>query len=102
VIVEERVATNPEAMTKTFEKTPSSRIALETGTHSPWVSRLLTELGHEAIVAQSRNVRLIEPSQCVTAESGIRLTTDRGRDGFTQPIAASTARRVQFALDYEF
>ena len=36
---------------------PSSRIALETGTHSPWVSRLLTELGHEAIVAHSRNVR---------------------------------------------
>jgi hypothetical protein len=32
VILEERVATNPEAMKKTFEKMPSSRIALETGT----------------------------------------------------------------------
>jgi transposase len=59
VIQEERVATNPEAMKNTFEKMPASRIALETGTHSPWVSRLLTELGHEAIVAHSRNVRLI-------------------------------------------
>ena len=49
VILEERVATNPEAMKKTFGKMPRSRIALETGTHSPWVSRLLAELGHEVI-----------------------------------------------------
>ena len=27
------------------------RVVLEVGTHSPWVSRLLAELGHEAIVA---------------------------------------------------
>src|SRR6201987_2148477 len=63
VILEDRVATSPEAMKKRFEKMPASRIALETGTHSPWVSRLLTELGHEAIVAHSRNVRLIGESR---------------------------------------
>ena len=62
-IVEERVATSPEAMKKTFGKMPQSRIALETGTHSPWVSRLLSELGHEAIVAHARNVRLIGESR---------------------------------------
>jgi transposase len=39
-----------------------SRIALETGTHSPWVSRQLEQLGHEVIVAHSRNVRLIGES----------------------------------------
>ena len=49
VVLESRVATNPEAMRKTFEEMPRSRIALETGTHSPWVSRLLTDLGYEAI-----------------------------------------------------
>jgi transposase len=63
VIQEERVATSPETMKKRFEKMPASRIALETGTHSPWVSRLLSELGHEAIVAHSRNVRLIGASR---------------------------------------
>ena len=31
-----------------------SRIALETGTHSPWISRLLSELGHKVIVAHAR------------------------------------------------
>jgi transposase len=63
VVLEAKVATHPEAMKKAFEKMPASRIALETGTHSPWVSRLLTELGHEAIVAHSRNVRLIGESR---------------------------------------
>src|ERR1700676_562185 len=63
VILEERVATNPEAMKKTFSTMPLSRIALETGTHSPWVSRVLSELGHEVIVAHARNVRLIGESR---------------------------------------
>jgi hypothetical protein len=54
VILEERVATNPEAMKKAFSTMPRSRIALETGTHSPWVSRVLSELGHEAIVARTQ------------------------------------------------
>src|ERR1700685_1231885 len=39
---------------RTFEKFPASRMALETGTHSPWISRLLTELGHEVIVAHAQ------------------------------------------------
>jgi transposase len=38
-------------------------MALETGTHSPWVSGLLTALGHEVIVAHVRNVRLIGESR---------------------------------------
>jgi transposase len=63
VILEDRVATNPEAMKKTFSTMPGSRIALETGTHSPWVSRVLSDLGHEAIVAHARNVRLIGESR---------------------------------------
>ncbi len=42
---------------------PRSRVALETGMHSPWVSRLLSELGHEVIVAHARNVRLIGESR---------------------------------------
>jgi transposase len=42
---------------------PSSRIALETGMHSPWVSRRLSELGHEVIVALARNVRLTVESR---------------------------------------
>lgn len=63
VILEQKLPTTPEAMRRAFEKMPRSRIALETGTHSPWVSRLLTALGHEIIVAHARNVRLIGDSR---------------------------------------
>jgi len=38
-------------------------MALETGTHPPWVSRLLIDLEHEVIVAHARNVRLIGESR---------------------------------------
>jgi Beta-lactamase/Transposase len=51
------------AIQEVFGRMPRSRIALETGAHSLWVSRLLTQLGHEAIVAHARNVRLISESR---------------------------------------
>src|ERR1700751_4261166 len=63
VLLEHRVSTTPKAIREIFGVMPRSRIALETGTHSPWVSRLLSELGHEPIVAHARSVRLIGESR---------------------------------------
>jgi transposase len=63
VQIEQRVRTTEKALREVFEKMPRSRIALETGTHSPWISRLLSQLGHEVIVANARNVRLIGESR---------------------------------------
>src|ERR1700733_2718707 len=63
VISEQKMSTTPKAMREVFSAMPCSRIALETGMHSPWVSRLLSELGHEVIVAHARNVRLIGESR---------------------------------------
>ena len=62
IILEQNVPTTREAMKQVFGKMPRSLIALETGTHSPWVSRLLTELGHEVIVAHAQKVELITKS----------------------------------------
>src|SRR5271156_4439323 len=62
IILEQKVPTTPEGMQQTFGKMPQSLIALETGTHSPWVSRLLTELGHKVIVAHAQKVELITKS----------------------------------------
>jgi len=62
IILEQKVATTPQAMKQTFEKIPRSLMALETGTHSPWVSRLLRELGHQVIVAHAQKVQLITKS----------------------------------------
>jgi transposase len=63
VLLEQRLSTTPKALREVFGGMPRSRIALETGMHSPWVSRLLSELGHEVIVAHARNVRLIGESR---------------------------------------
>jgi transposase len=63
VILEQRLSTTAKGIEEVFGGMPRSRIALETGTHSPWVSRLLSELGHEVIVAHARNVRLIGESR---------------------------------------
>src|SRR5438034_11291154 len=49
-------------MKQTFARIPGSLIALETGTHSPWVSRLLRELEHEVLVAHAQKVQLISKS----------------------------------------
>jgi transposase len=63
IVLERKLTTTPEAIKQVFGRMPRSRIALETGAHSPWVSRLLTALGHEVIVAHARNVRLIAESR---------------------------------------
>ena len=63
VLLEQKVSTTAKALREVFGKMPRSRIALEIGTHSPWISRLLSELGHEVIVANARKVRLIGESR---------------------------------------
>jgi transposase len=63
IVLEQRLGTTPKAMQEVFGSMPRSRIALETGMHSPWVSRVLSGLGHEVIVAHARSVRLIGESR---------------------------------------
>jgi len=62
ILLEQKVPTTPEEMKQAFAKIPRSLIALETGTHSPWISRLLMELGHEVLVAHAQKVELITKS----------------------------------------
>ena len=55
----ERLRTTPAALERHGAALPRCRIVLEVGTHSPWVSRLLQRLGHEVLVANARQLRLI-------------------------------------------
>src|SRR3974377_2147281 len=72
ILLEQKLPTTPEAMKQTFGRRLRSRIAMETGTHSPWVSRVLTELGHEVIGAHAQkgrwSVRSRRQGRHVTAE----------------------------------
>jgi transposase len=70
VIEEGRLRTTSEALRRRFssEQRPL-RIAIEAGTHSPWVSRLLEqECGHEVLVANARKLRLIYANKRKTDE----------------------------------
>ena len=57
-----QVKTTKSAVRKTFAQFGRSRVVMEVGAHSPWMSRLLTELGHEVIVAKTRRTYLIAKS----------------------------------------
>ena len=59
VVEEARLSTTPKAFKQRFRAMPPACLVLEAGTHSPWASRLLEELGHEVIVANPRMLRFI-------------------------------------------
>jgi len=53
------VTNTARAIQKYFAKLPPCRIALEAGTHSGWVSRILEGMGHEVLVGNPRKLRAI-------------------------------------------
>ncbi|HKI84503.1 MAG TPA: IS110 family transposase [Candidatus Krumholzibacteria bacterium] len=59
VVEEGRIQSTEAALRRWFGPRESACVAIEVGTHSPWISRLLKELGHEVIVANARHVRMI-------------------------------------------
>jgi transposase len=68
VMEEGRLRTSPEAFRRRFASERPMRIAIEAGTHSPWASRVLEELGHEVLVANARKLRLIYANKRKTDE----------------------------------
>jgi transposase len=62
IVQEGSVGTTKKALAQKFGALRRSRMAVEVGTHSPWVSRLLKSFGHEVIVANARQVKLISQS----------------------------------------
>lgn len=63
VLGEGRLPTTRTALLKHFERLEPCLISLETGTHSPWISRLLEGCGHEVIIANPRKLSLITRNQ---------------------------------------
>lgn len=76
---EDRVRTTPEALEECLGKIRSSRIVIEAGVHSPWVSRLLQKLGHQVIVANARKVRLIYENDQKNDRVDARMLAKLGR-----------------------
>lgn len=105
VVERGKVQTTQEGLRRRFESQARMRIALEVGTHSPWVSRLLKELGHEVLVANPRKTRLIYQSRGkqdpVDAEALARIArldpkllypVEHRAEGVAQDLAVLRAR----------
>ena len=85
-------------MRQTFGRMPRCWIALETGTHLPWVSRQLSELSHEVIVAHARNVRLIGESSRKDDQLDARTIREANRNDEVGPEICTVSKRRHYVL----
>lgn len=76
---EDRVRTSAVELSRVFGGLKRSRIIIEVGTHSPWVSRLLESMGHEVIVADPRRLRLIAESDRKCDRVDARVLAELGQ-----------------------
>src|SRR5215204_4514628 len=63
VVEEGRLRTTPDDLRRRFDSAERMKIAIEVGTRSTWVSRLLEECAHEVLIANPRKTRLIYGEQ---------------------------------------
>lgn len=82
VCEEVRLATTSGAFRSYFERLPASQVLLEASGHSPWVQRLLRGLGHEAVVANPHQLRLIAESVGKSDREDASVLADLARLGF--------------------
>jgi hypothetical protein len=67
-----RLHTTAASMEKHFAKLPAAVIALEAGTQSGWIARLLRHFGHQVIVANPRDLACARRLQTTPPAPGIR------------------------------
>src|SRR5258708_14505402 len=79
VVEEGRIQSTESAFRRHFEGEARLRIALECGTHSPWISRLLKKLGPHGTVANARKIPAITRTES---------TDDRNDPELPAPFAA--------------
>jgi transposase len=63
IVSEDGLATTQEEFKVYFSSIPKARIAIEVGTHSPWVCELLESLGHTVYVANPRRMESIHKNR---------------------------------------
>ena len=60
---EGRIRNTEKGVRGHFERLEPCLVAVETGTHTWWICRLLSDLGHEVVVANTRKVRAISQNE---------------------------------------
>ena len=79
-ILDQRKITNhKESLRRLSQKYPTARIVMEVGSHSPWISRFLKDLGHDVIVANPRKLRAIYTNERKSDECDAEVLARLGR-----------------------
>ena len=68
-------------MSRLLEGAPRTRVVLEAGTHSPWISAEIQGAGHEAVVVLPHRVRLITQNHKKSDQVDAELLARLGRLG---------------------
>jgi len=79
VLKRRKISTTRGGFAKAFEKRSPAVVVIEAGAHSPWISALLKEFGHEIIVANPRNLQLITKNKSKSDRVDAELLARLGR-----------------------
>jgi transposase len=97
IVGEGSVATEPKQVELLFEQWKGCRVVMETGTHSPWVSRIARKAGCEAVVANARQLELISKNRRKGDRVDASLLARLGRVGVD--LLAPVEHRSQAAQE---
>jgi transposase len=88
VLREQSIENDRAALALLAKEWPGALIAMEVGTHSAWVSRLLTDAGMEVIVANARKVRAISQNErkCDEADAAMLARLARVDPALLHPL----------------
>lgn len=79
ILAEETIVNTREVPSAFCGRYPGATFIMETGMHSPWVSRLVSSLGHPVIVANARKLRAISQSQAKSDREDAQMLARLGR-----------------------
>lgn len=88
VLTEDQISTTETGLRRRFARRDPLRIVIESGGSTPWVRRLLEQLGHEVIVVNPRQVRLIAEStlKCDRIDAKILAQLSRLAKELLRPV----------------
>jgi transposase len=98
IVEESRVRTSQPALKRLFSSMEPARVAIEVGTHSPWIGRLLEECGHEVLIGNARKLRMIYTNEKKDDREDARMLARVARMD-PQLLAPITHRGAQAQAD---
>lgn len=79
IIEERKIRNDRDALHQVSDKYRKARIAMEVGSHSPWISRLFEEADHEVFVANPRKLRAIYQNERKSDKVDAQILARLGR-----------------------